>query len=244
MAEDLAGRWWIVGASEGLGAALARDLDGAGAGLVLSARNGETLAALCDGLRDAQALPMDVTDSRSVAEAGETLGEVDAVVYSVGRYEPMSAIRWDTEEAVAMTEANFTGALRVIGAVLPGMLARGRGRIVLIGSLGGFRGLPGAVGYGASKAALMHLAENLRADLRGTGVTVQVMNPGFIDTRLTRKNRFRMPSLMTPEGAARHVMRAVRSGRFSTSFPKPFALLFLAGRIMPLGLFQALFRTG
>lgn len=242
MPEKLAGRWWIVGASEGLGAALARELDAEGASLVLSARNLSQLRGLARDLTEATPLPLDVTDSAMVAAAAAGLGDMDGVIYSVGRYEPMTATEWNTEEALAMTESNYTGALRIIGAVLPAMLARGRGRIVLIGSLGGFRGLPGAVGYGASKAALMHLAENLRADLRGTGVTVQVMNPGFIDTRLTRKNTFRMPSLMTPEAAARYVIRALHSGRFSTSFPKPFAFIFLIGRVLPLGLFHALFR--
>ena len=104
----------------------------------------------------------------------------------------------------------------------------------------GFRGLPGAIGYGASKAALMHLGENLRVDLRGTGLRVQVANPGFIATRLTAKNSFRMTQLMTPETAAGHVLRLMRSKRFSASFPAPFAWLFTLGRYLPLRLFQRL----
>ncbi|MFC2967598.1 SDR family NAD(P)-dependent oxidoreductase [Acidimangrovimonas pyrenivorans] len=234
-------RWWIVGASEGLGRALARALDAEGAALALSARDAARLQELAGELRDARALPVDVTDAAAVARAAEQAGRVDGLVYSVGAYQPMSANDWETGVAVAMAEANFLGALRVVGAVLPGMLARDAGRIVLIGSLAGFRGLPGAIGYGASKAALMHLGENLRADLRGTGVRVQLVNPGFIDTRLTRQNGFRMPQLMTPERAAARTLRAIRSGRFSTSFPAPFSTLFQLGRHLPLRLFQALF---
>jgi len=234
-------RWWIVGASEGLGRALARQLDADGKALLLSARNADRLEALADGLTDARALPLDVTEPASVARAAEALGEVAGVIYSVGLYQPMSARDWDTDAAVAMAEANFSGALRVLGAVLPGMIGRGDGRVVLVGSLAGFRGLPGAIGYGASKAALMHLAENLRADLAGSGIRVQLVNPGFIATRLTAKNRFRMPFLMTPENAAARVARAIRGGRFATSFPIPFALVFRLGACLPLAAFQSLF---
>lgn len=235
--------WWIVGASEGLGRALAERFDKAGARLILSARSAERLTELGVSLSDAAPLPLDVTDGAAVAEAAGNLGPIDGLVYSVGLYQPMAATEWDTEAAVAMTEANYLGALRVIGAALPGMRARGAGRIVLIGSIAGFRGLPGSIGYGASKAAIIHLAENLRADLGGTGIEVQVINPGFIDTRLTRKNDFRMPMIMQPEDAADRTFRAINGGRFSTSFPAPFSTLFKVGRCLPIGLFQRLFRT-
>ena len=233
--------WWIVGASEGLGRALAKRLDAEGASLILSARNGDRLQALAAELRDARAVVMDVTDPASVGAAVAEARPVDGIIYCVGLYTPMSAREWQAEASVAVAEANFIGALRVLGAVVPGFCARGAGRVVLIGSLAGFRGLPGSIGYGASKAALMHLAENMRADLRGTGVSVQVVNPGFIDTRLTKQNRFRMPSIMSPEAAAERVHRAIRRRRFATSFPYPFALIFRAGPLLPLRLFQALF---
>lgn len=235
--------WWIVGASEGLGAALARSLDAEGARLLLSARSEPMLAALAQGLTNARVLPMDVTRAESVSDAARSAGVVDGLIYCVGLYEPMSARDLAPEIAADMAEANFVGALRVLGHVVPGMVSRGEGRIMLIGSLAGFVGLPRAIGYGASKAALMHLAENMRADLSGTGIVVQRANPGFIRTRLTDKNDFRMPQIMTPEEAARYVIAALRSGRFSTSFPRPFSLLFELGRYLPLPLFQWLLRT-
>lgn len=231
-------RWWILGASEGLGRAVALRLASEGASLVLSARNAARLQALAARLGDARAVAVDVTDPAAVARAARAVGEADGLIYSVGLYEPMSARDWDAGAAVAMTHANYLGALHVMGQVLPGMIARGRGRVVLIGSLAGFRGLPGAVGYGASKAALLHLAENLHADLRGTGVRVQVVNPGFIDTRLTRKNRFRMPFIMSPEAAAGQVCRAIARGRFSTSFPAASSLVFRIGACLPLRMFH------
>lgn len=236
--------WWVIGASEGLGRALAVELAAAGATVTASARNAARLAALADEVPSITALPIDVTDDASVAAACAAAGVPFGVIYAAGAYEPMSARAWRPGAAEAMAEVNFTGALRVLAHLVPAMAARGDGRLVLIGSLAGFRGLPGAIGYGASKAALMHLAENLRADLRGTGVRVQRANPGFIRTRLTARNDFAMPQIMEPEEAALAVMRAIRSGRFSTSFPAPFAWTFTLGRFLPLPLFHALFGRG
>lgn len=234
--------YWIVGASEGLGRALAEALDAAGASLVLSARSADRLTDLAAGRRQAQVLPLDVSDTASVAAAVQGLPALDGVIYCVGLYEPMRAQNWDTTAALAMAEANFVGALRVLGHVVPGFAERGAGHIVLIGSLAGFRGLPGAIGYGASKAALMHLAETLHADLRPSGVRVQLVNPGYIRTRLTAKNSFAMPFIQSPEEAAAHVLRAMRGRRFQTSFPRPFSWLFIAARLLPEWLYYRVFR--
>lgn len=237
-----AGRtWWIVGASDGLGAEIARRLDLEAARLVLSARNAPGLETLAGQLSRARAVPMDVTDPPSVTAGVAAAGPVDGLIYSVGQYDPMTAVDWNAEASVRVAEANFIGALRLLGHVTPEMARRGQGHIALIGSLAGYVGLPGSIGYGASKGALMHLAEDMRADLRSTGVTVQRINPGFIRTRLTRKNSFRMPQIMTPETAAARVTKALKSGRFSTSFPAPFSLFFLLGSLLPTPLLQRFF---
>lgn len=215
--------YWLIGASEGLGRALATRLDAQGASLILSARRESALIDLCSALQHAKPLAIDVTDLSAVAAAAEEIGDIDGVVYCAGAYEPMPATDWDTERALMMSDVNYLGALRVIGAVLPRMLSRRAGHIVLIGSLSAYRGLPKAVGYGASKAAMRSLAETLRHDLKGTGVRVQLVNPGFIKTRLTAKNDFAMPQLMPPQKAAEHVMRAMGRKRFRTDFPRPFS---------------------
>ncbi|MDE4132797.1 SDR family NAD(P)-dependent oxidoreductase [Phaeobacter sp. QD34_3] len=233
-------RWWIVGASEGLGYALAEALDEAGARLILSARNAARLDVLASRLRDATSLPLDVTDADSLSQAMATLGPLDGVIYCAGAYDPLAARDWQPEAVETMCQVNFMGAMRVLGQIVPQFCQRDSGHIVLIGSLAGHTGLPGAIGYGASKAALMHLGENLQADLRGTGVRVQVINPGFIRTRLTDKNKFRMPQIMEPEEAARRCLQAMRSGRFSTSFPAPFSWVFTLGRVLPRRLFLKL----
>lgn len=234
--------YWIVGASEGLGRALAQALDRDGARLILSARGGDRLAELARDLRSATSLEMDVTDPQAVAKAAEQAGDADGVIYCAGQYAPLRAQNWEAAAVEAICEVNFLGALRVLGHLVPRYTAENRGHIVLIGSLAGFRGLPGAIGYGASKAALMHLGENIYADLRGSDVKIQVVNPGFIQTRLTAKNDFRMPFLQTPEQAAEHVLAAMQGRRFCTSFPVPFSWLFSVGRFLPRGLFYRIFR--
>jgi NADP-dependent 3-hydroxy acid dehydrogenase YdfG len=236
-------RYWLVGGSDGLGLALARQMRAEGAELVISARDATRLASVCAEL-GAQAVPMDIADGASVAEAVEGLGPLDGVVLLAAVYWPMAAQKLDAAKLVAMCDVNLTGTARVLGAVLPAMLERGRGHIVLTGSLAGYRGLPGAMGYAASKAGAMVLAESLYADLRGSGIKVQLANPGFIQTRLTAQNRFSMPFIMTPDQAAGHMLRLMRSDRFKSSFPAPFSWLFRYGQGLPDWLWYRMFPRG
>lgn len=215
--------YWLIGASEGLGRALAKQLSAEGAHLILSARNAERLQSLCHALPNARPLQMDVTDPQSVRQAVTEMGQVDGVIYNAGAYVPMPATAWDKEAALTMCDVNFMGAMRVLGEIVPEFVNRGQGDITLVGSLAGYHGLPASIGYGASKAALVSLAETMRFDLKGTGVVVRLVNPGFIKTRLTEKNSFKMPMLMQPEKAAGRVINAMRKSRFRTDFPAPFS---------------------
>jgi len=227
-------RYWIVGASEGLGRALAHRMSAAGAELVLSARSEDRLRDLVAELPGrALAVACDVASMDSVRAAATQAGELDGVVFLSGVYWPQAAQDWDADQVAAMCDVNFTGCARVLGAVVPGMVARDRGHVVLTGSLSGFRGLPGSIGYSASKAGVMALAECMQADLRKTGVQVQVANPGFIKTRLTEKNDFSMPFLMTPEQAAEAMFDHMQTDTFKVSFPWLFSLLFRGGQLMP-----------
>lgn len=233
-------RYWLVGGSDGLGLALAQQLRAAGADLVISARDEARLSAVCSEL-GALSVPMDVADAASVTRAAELVGAVDGLVFLAATYWPMPAQSLDADKLAAMCDVNLTGCARVVGAVLPAMVARGSGHLVLTGSLAGFRGLPGAVGYAASKAGVMVLAESLYADLRGSGVRVQLANPGFIRTRLTVKNDFAMPFLMEPEEAAGHMLRLMQSGRFKASFPAVFSWFFRLGQFLPDWAYYRLF---
>lgn len=215
--------YWLIGASEGLGRALASGMNAEGAHLILSARNTDRLQSLARSLPGSRILPLDVTDDDSVRQAAAGITQLDGVIYCAGAYDPMRTQDWDSAKARQMLEVNFTGALRVLGEVVPRFVGKNRGDITLIGSLAGYHGLPASVGYGASKSALVSLAETMRFDLRNTGVTVRLVNPGFIKTRLTEKNSFRMPMLMDPEDAASRVLAAMHKNRFRTNFPAPFS---------------------
>lgn len=235
-------RYWLVGASEGLGLALARLLSEAGAEVILSARSEDTLKAAAASLPGpATILPVDVGSTDSVSAAAAQLPDLDGMVFLAGVYWPMRAQGWDAKAAEAMADINFTGCIRAVGAALPGMVAKGRGHVVITGSLSGFRGLPGAIGYAASKAGTMVLAESLYADLRKSGIAVQLANPGFIRTRLTAKNDFAMPFIMEPERAAQIMFRHMQSGRFKVSFPTVFSWLFRGGQFLPDWLYYRMF---
>ena len=234
-------RYWLVGASEGLGLALARQMHAKGCKLVLSARNADRLAQVCRDLPGAEAVAVDVADSAAVTKAAAQIGVIDGLVWLAGVYTPMTAQALDPDAFTQMCDVNFTGCARVIGAVLPAMVARGTGHIVLTGSLSGFRGLPGAVGYQASKSGVMALAECLYADLRGSGIKVQLANPGFIKTRLTRKNTFAMPFLMEPAAAAAEMMQLMEGAAFKRSFPMVFSWAFRLSQFLPDWAYYPLF---
>jgi len=235
-------RYWLVGASEGLGAALAHKLSAAGVEVILSARSEERLSDLAESLPGkAQVLPIDVADTASVRSAAQEAGEIDGMVFLAGVYWPMPAKSWQADEAIAMADVNFTGLVRVLGQVVPQMTERDKGHIVITGSLAGFRGLRNSIGYGASKAGTMVMAESLYADLWRTGVRVQLANPGFIRTRLTDKNDFKMPALMEPDAAAQKMFEHMNSNRFRMSFPSPFAWVFRIAQLLPDAIYYRLF---
>ncbi|WP_235815724.1 SDR family NAD(P)-dependent oxidoreductase [Cypionkella psychrotolerans] len=236
-------RYWLVGASEGLGLALAQALAAEGAKVILSARDPARLAEACGKVPRASAVVVDVADAVSISAAVAQVGVLDGVVFLAGVYWPMTAHGVDAAQLEAMCDVNFTGCARVVGAVLPAMVARGAGHLVITGSLSGFRGLPGALGYAASKAGVMALAESLYADLRGSGVKVQLGNPGFIRTRLTAKNEFSMPFLMEPEQAAAEMLALMKSRWFKASFPTVFSLLFRGSQFLPDWLYYRVFAS-
>lgn len=240
---DWAGKtYWLIGASEGLGRALAEIMSDAGADLILSARSEERLREVAGGLsRPARIFPVDVSDTENVRAVAASIGPIDGVVFLAGVYWPMAATEWTADEAETMVDVNLMGAMRVLGATVPDMVQRNAGHIVLTGSLSGFRGLPGAIGYSASKAGIMSLAETMKSDLKRTGVEVQVVNPGFIRTRLTDKNTFNMPFIMSPEDAARVMFEHMNSRKFKRSFPTVFSWFFRASQLMPDWLYFRIF---
>jgi len=235
-------RYWIVGASAGLGREVARQISQMGAEVILSARNEDDLKALAEELSGkSTVVPVDIADGESVARAAEAAGEIDGLVLLAGVYWSFGSAAWEPENAVRMVDVNLTGAFRVLGHVVPKMVERDSGHIVFTGSLSGFRGLPNAVGYGASKAGLMSLAETMYADLRKTGVQVQLINPGFVKTRLTDKNAYKMPFIMEPEHAAREFVDHMGTDRFAKNYPTVFSSMIRFTQFLPNWLYYRLF---
>ena len=234
-------RYWIVGASAGLGRDVAKEISKTGAEVIISARSEDALQELASELPGrATVVPMDVASSESVANAAKAAGEIDGLVFLAGIYWSFGATEFDGEKAAAMLDVNLTGAARVLGHVLPPMVERDSGHIVLTGSLSGFRGLPNACGYGASKAGLMSLAETMHADLINTGVEVQLINPGFIKTQMTDKNTFNMPFIMEPDVAAREFVEHMHDDSFAKNFPRLFATSIRAMQFLPDWLYYRL----
>ncbi len=235
-------RYWVIGASDGLGRAVAMELSKKGAEVILSGGFEGTLNEVAETFPGkTEVVPVNLSDAASVAAAAEAAGEIDGLVYLAEEYWPMGATEYETIKISAMLEINLVGAALVLGSVLPGMVERDRGHIVLTGSLSGYRGLPGAVGYGASKAGVMSLAETLYADLRETGVDVQLVNPGFVRTRMTDRNAFTMPFLMEPETAARVYVDHMQGDDFSRNIPWHYAAMFRVAQFLPDWLYYRLF---
>jgi len=235
-------KYWIIGASEGLGRELSIQLSNLGVKLIISARN-ETRLNKLSSLTKAKVLALDVLDIDAIKQASKSVGIIDGIIYVAGDYTPLNSTIWNVEEVDKMIAVNFTGAAKVLGFIVPKFLKQNNGHIVMIGSLSGFRGLPNAIGYGASKAAMMHLAENIKADLYKTPIKIQLINPGFIKTRLTEKNNFKMPFIMSVEDAAKRVIIAMNSNRFQTNFPLIFSLLFRASNLLPAFIYFWLFSS-
>ncbi|MFT3736152.1 MAG: SDR family NAD(P)-dependent oxidoreductase [Rhodocyclaceae bacterium] len=221
-------RVWIVGASTGIGLALAHKLAGQGARVVMSARNATRLQAAADTVPQAVAVPLDVSIAaqwpQAAQQASVALGALDVVFFNAGTYAPLRAWELQSESARESFETNVLGIYNGLAACLPSMLARGAGHVVLVASVAGYGGLPKALAYGPGKAALINLAESLYMDLAPRGIGVTLVNPGFVATPLTAQNDFRMPALITAEQAADDILRGLRAGCFEIHFPKRFSL--------------------
>jgi len=238
-------RVWLVGASSGIGAALAHALHARGAQVLVSARGAEALEAFVQAHPGAQAWPLDVTDEAAVARTARALlghGPIDLMLYCAGHYRGMRATALDLPDLKRHLDINYLGALHVVHALLPAMLARGSGHLSLISSVAGFRGLPKSLAYGPTKAALTHLAETLYLDLAPRGLGVSVVHPGFVQTPLTAQNDFTMPALITPEQAADAMLDGLARGHFEIHFPKRFTRAMKLLRLLAYRPFFALVR--
>ena len=228
-------RIWIIGASAGIGEALARALSDEGAELVLSARDGPALETVARACGKAEVLPLDLGVAGSLEGALAPLAakSLDAVICTAALYDPARVADLDPSRTETLVRVNLLGTLNVARRAPP--LLRDGGQLVLFGSVAGYLGLPGGQAYSATKAAINNLAESLRVEL-APRVDVRLVCPGFVRSRLTEKNDFRMPAIIDADEAAREVIRGLQGNRFEIHFPKRFTLAVKLLQLMPYAL--------
>lgn len=239
---------FITGASSGLGRGLALRLAREGYAVGLAARRAPDLDQVAREIREAggAALPvtMDVRDPDAVAEGilrcAGALGPVDLLVANAGISEQTGARGLSARVVEEVLRVNFLGAVYAVEAVLPGMLERGRGQLVGVGSLAGYGGLPLTAAYSASKGALHNFFESLRLDLRETGVSVTFITPGYVRSPLTERNAHAMPFLLETDDAVERMARAIRRRDPLLTFPFPLAAAAWVAQLLPASLYDAL----
>ncbi len=222
-------RIWVIGASSGIGEACARQWLATGATVVLSARSENKLQAIATDFERAHAVAFDAGDPHAwpdaVARALQACGVFDLVMFCAARYDEQTGHDIDVQAVQASFELNVVAVYRGVNLVVPQLLQQGHGGIAIVGSLSGYTGLPKAMIYGATKAALINFAESLYFELAPRGLSVYLINPGFVETPMTAHNDFRMPGLMKPDQAAHAIIRGMQQGRFEISFPGKLAFV-------------------
>lgn len=232
---------WITGASSGIGRALALRLARAGWRVAVSARSRKDLDTLAqEGGDKLSPYPLDVTDRAAVAETVDAIereqGPIALAVLNAGTHQPMLAREFSTDVVDKLLRLNVAGVAHSLEALLPRLRERGHGQIAAVASVAGYRGLPTAAAYGASKAAVINMMESLRPELDREGVLIQLVNPGFVKTPLTDRNTFKMPMLMDVEDAAAALHRGLGSTRFEIVFPRLFCWGMKLYRMLPYAL--------
>jgi NADP-dependent 3-hydroxy acid dehydrogenase YdfG len=239
---------WITGAGKGIGRALAKHYALAGWIVAASARTEADLGTLAEEAPKGSIKPfsLDVTDKAATAEAVRRveleLGTVDLAIFNAGTHLPTSVDGFSVDEFRQLVETNLMGTVNGLDPIMNAFLARGSGHIAIVASLAGYRGLPGAAAYGATKAALINMCEALKPDLERSGVKLSLINPGFVETPLTAQNDFPMPFLIPVEEAVAHIVRGLERSDFEIAFPGRFAFLMKVLRVLPDRLFFALTR--
>jgi len=241
-----AARVWIIGASTGIGAATATALLAQGARVALSARSADKLADVAGNAAAAVVLPLDFTDTAAVADAWRQLQAqwqgVDLVLIVAGTHQEIRAWEVTEQNSRALLETNLHGVIGTVAAIVPAMLAQGHGTIGIVSSVAGYGGLPKALVYGASKAALINFAETLYLDLAPRGLGVALINPGFVRTPLTDRNAFPMPYLISADEAATEIVAGLERGDFEIHFPRAFSRRLKLLRLLPYRWYFAIVR--
>jgi len=236
---------WITGAGKGIGRAVALRLAKDGYCVAISARTKEDLESLADKARHLtgtiHVYPLDVTEEETVKNTAEiiekTLGPLDLVILNAGTHGPTSAEHFESSVFQRLLTINVMGVVHGLAAILPPFIERKCGHIAVVASVAGYRGLPGASAYGASKAALINMCEALKPELDRHNITISLINPGFVRTPLTGQNDFPMPFLMSAEDAADRIVEGLATKRFEITFPRRFTWLLKFLRCLPYAVY-------
>ena len=232
-------RVWVIGASSGIGEACVRALFQKGARVALSSRRVDRLEAIAQGYpkEDYLILPVDVMHAADVQDAYQKIekewGGVDLLLFVSGIYIPMRADTFNMTNAQKTVDSNILGPMRAVAAVLPAMLNRSSGHIAIVGSVAGYSGLPKALAYGPTKAAMINFCETLFYDLQPKGIGVHMISPGFVETEATAQNDFEMPALISATTAANEILDGIARGEFDIHFPKRFSGFLKFLRLLP-----------
>ncbi|MFZ6656370.1 SDR family NAD(P)-dependent oxidoreductase [Undibacterium sp. TJN19] len=232
---------WVIGASTGIGAETARLLLQNGARVALSARNQTQLETLAHAYPQAIVAPLDITEHDTLVRSRDLLvhswGKIDLVLIVAGAYNEMRADSFDLHAAQKLIDVNLRGVYQCLDVILPTLLRQGDGGIGIVGSVAGLSGLPKALVYGPTKAAIINLCESLFLDLRPKDIAVYMINPGFVETPMTEGNDFKMPALMSAPDAAQAVVKGMERGDFHIHFPKRFTNWLRLARLLPYPLY-------
>ncbi len=236
---------WITGASAGIGRALALRLAGRGFRVAATARRTEALDALvAEGQGRIVAYPGDVTNAARMAEIVAAIereqGPVALAVLNAGVYHLAERDGFDARLTWRTIESNLGGTIFCLEPLLAAMLPRRCGQIAIVASLAGYGGIPGSVAYGSAKAAMITMAEALRLTYAPRGLTIQVVNPGFVATAMTARNDYPMPLMMSAEAAAARIHIGLRRGGFEITFPRRLAWTMKAAALLPYPLWLKL----
>ncbi|MBY3173178.1 SDR family NAD(P)-dependent oxidoreductase [Rhizobium leguminosarum] len=239
---------WISGASSGIGRALALRLADEGYKVAVTARSHEKLVELqaeANGLSGSIiVLDGDVTNAEDMEHVIASIeyehGTLAMAILNAGVCLPVHAEdlkRTDFEKSFAV---NLSGVVNCLLPAIRHMKAKGQGQIAIVSSVTGYGGLPTGAAYGATKAALINMAESLKFDLDKMGIRIQLVSPGFVDTPATRKNAFPMPALVSVEEAAREIAAGLKSQAFEITFPKRFTAMLKLARLLPYSVYFTL----
>jgi len=239
---------WITGASGAICGELAKRLAAAGVTVAATARSADKLEALAAGSDKIKAYPADVLKPDELkacaAKIERELGPIDLALLGAGMYAPFDIRNIDLDGFHKTMALNVDGVVNGIAAVLPSMLARKSGQIAIMGSLFGYAGWPENGSYGASKAALINLAESLKLELEGTGVALTLINPGFVDTPLNASyDPKKKLYVMSKERCARKILEKLGNKPYEIAFPPQVSIFLKTMRSLPRAISFPLIRA-